>query len=664
LGCGNGNGFYVDSAGIYVYCVQSGSFGYNFIRHTIANASTNAGRVTNAAQLSSFAFLNNSFYVYDNTSSVTFTLFNIPTSTLIPSVYYSYAANYHPIEQTSRSYSSNIVITGASNLTSFYITNNIAYLCDARVGTIYSYNLSTGVQTTVFSIVNSILPGDIKILAGSSAGYIDAQGTSARFNYPYGLTVYTNSNILVADTVNSNIRMINVNFNDANVSSVTTVTALTSFTLAYPQSISLYSNSLYTLCWNSAGLSQIVSVPFTSYPSTTFTFTTNTAVTEASTYISLPYPNMYTVSQYAGPPFVFPSGVHAPLVVDPVSGNMYVFDSGNSYIRMVTPAGIVSTIAGNGISARVNNPIGSLASFNSTTATQLAITSTGTMLFVPDSDVFRVVDLRPGNNYAVTSSISYFGTVTGMVVNSTNTILYLSDPTNGGWYLAGAYIGNPESSQSWTMTRFVGGLPLTNLCIAGDYIYSIYPGTPNILRISAIDYSYSVIAGATRGTMDGIGAVAQFENPKYITLSDDKNFLYVVDGYGNSTNIRRIELISGNFTVITPTGQNANPLPLTYSVSIMGIAYDPVQQCIFYTSSGNSPTLGSDVNEIMKLTFNPYSRFNPSPPQNVQLRNATGRTLTVAVSGATVTNPTLYSIPGNVDQQTLYPTGANTYTLG
>jgi hypothetical protein len=590
-----------------------------------------------------------------------------------PSLYYSYDAYYHPLIPTSAAHQTRININGAINITSFTISNTIAYLCDST-GAIYSYNLTTGAQAVVFSIANSILPGDIKILAGSNAGKVDAQGTNAKFNYPYGLTAYTNLNILVAEPVNNDIRQINVNSNTGSFANVTTFGVQQTTILQNPQSISLYSNSLYSLCWNSAGLSQIVSVPITSYPSTTFTFSNSTATTEANTYIFPPYPNMYTLSQYAGPPFVFPKQTSSPLVVDPSSGNMYVFDSGNSYIRMITPAGIISTIAGNGVSALQNNAIGSLASFNSTTASQLAITSTGTLLFVADTDVFRVVDLRPGSNYAVTSSAS-FGGMTGLTVNSTNAFLYVAVGIYNTIYRV--EIGNPQVPQQWTTTTTFNNTSYNfdRICASGDYIYACYPAGKTIygidVRGSSLDIRNSSafnVAGGGFGVDDGIVGVGKFLNPTYMAVSDDGTFLYVADGggYGEgfTADIRRIELLSGQYTMLTITGTYAKPVSLPQPYVTGGLAYDPLQKCIFYTVCGTSSAIGSQVNEIMKLSFNRYSKFNPDPPQSVQLRNATGRQLTIAVPGATVTNPTLYSIPGRYDVQTLYSLAGNTYTLG
>lgn len=51
--------------------------------------------------------------------------------------------------------------------------------------------------------------GDVTTFAGSTAGYKDGPGTTAKFIYPYGLTMDPDGNIYVADDGNYRIRMIN-----------------------------------------------------------------------------------------------------------------------------------------------------------------------------------------------------------------------------------------------------------------------------------------------------------------------------------------------------------------------------------------------------------------------------------------------------------------------
>lgn len=113
-----------------------------------------------------------------------------------------------------------------------YYNNNI-YIANSSTDTIYQYNLSTGAFTAVvtsglnspagMTIVGSTLyiadQGSHRIkqvtigtwtastLAGNSAGYTDATGTSAQFNSPIAIT-NDGTNLYVADRDNNRIRKI------------------------------------------------------------------------------------------------------------------------------------------------------------------------------------------------------------------------------------------------------------------------------------------------------------------------------------------------------------------------------------------------------------------------------------------------------------------------
>ena len=67
-------------------------------------------------------------------------------------------------------------------------------------------------------------------------------------------------------------------------------------------------------------------------------------------------------------------------------GNLYVADSGNSTIRVITPAGSISTIAGSVLNPGTNDGVGSDARFMS--PGRMAVDSTGN-LYVADSGAVR-----------------------------------------------------------------------------------------------------------------------------------------------------------------------------------------------------------------------------------------------------------------------------------
>ena len=65
------------------------------------------------------------------------------------------------------------------------------------------------------------------------------------------------------------------------------------------------------------------------------------------------------------------------------NGNVYVADTGNDAVRMITPAGVVTTLAGAGYPGS-NDGSGNLALFNSPTG--IAVNGAGTLVYVADKN--------------------------------------------------------------------------------------------------------------------------------------------------------------------------------------------------------------------------------------------------------------------------------------
>jgi len=72
---------------------------------------------------------------------------------------------------------------------------------------------------------------------------------------------------------------------------------------------------------------------------------------------------------------------------------------------------------------------------------------------------------------------------------------------------------------------------------------------------------------------------------------------------------------------------------------------------------------GGSVSAIQKIPLTyPTTTFTFSNTSNVQIQNTTGRPITVAVPGATVSNAVITSIPNMTDMKTLTGSGAS-YTV-
>ncbi|MCZ2357561.1 MAG: OmpA family protein [Bacteroidia bacterium] len=178
------------------------------------------------------------------------------------------------------------------------------------------------------------------------------------------------------------------------------------------------------------------------------------------------------------------------------AGNVYVIETGNHAIRKITPAGMVSTLAGNGTSG-FQDGIGKSASFNSPIA-----------ICIDKSQKLYVIDSR---NRAV-RQVGLNGKVTTVVLPNFEG---LKDSTNG---LVNLNFANSEGS-------FGGG-------VAADPEGNIYiadAGSSSIICVNIYKKVVSVVAGTGMpGWNDGDGNEAAFNEPVDICL-DKKGNLYVTD---------------------------------------------------------------------------------------------------------------------------------------
>ena len=195
-----------------------------------------------------------------------------------------------------------------------------------------SYVADTGNST-----IRTITPaGVVSTLAGSpgNSGSIDATGSSARFYAPQGVAVDTSGNAYVADTANNTIRKVT----SGGVVSTLAGSARTNGTTDGTGSSALFNGP--------QGLA--ASIPGLVYVADTWNHTIR-KVTSAGVVTTLAGLPGYPGSTDGTSPgdgtntarFYCPSGVTAD-----ASGNVYVADTRNHTVRKVTSAGVVTTLAG------------------------------------------------------------------------------------------------------------------------------------------------------------------------------------------------------------------------------------------------------------------------------------------------------------------------------
>jgi Dockerin type I domain/NHL repeat len=262
-----------------------------------------------------------------------------------------------------------------------------------------------------------------------------------------------------------------------------------------------------------------------------------------------------TVSTYAGtgtagfadgPAATAQFNVPRGIAVDK-DGNVYVTDQNNFRIRKITPAGVVSTLAGSGTQGFADGP-GTEAKFDFLAG--IAVDNDGNV-YVGDASNQRIRKITPAgvvSTYAGTGTAGSdngpAATATlngpwGVAIDASNN-LYVSDfngnrirkitPTGVVSTLAGTGAAG-FADGAGTTARFSNPTG-----VAVDASGNVYVGDRNNARIRKITPTgdVSTLAGSgTSGFADGPGATAQFSAVfTFVTMGADGN-LYVSDGGNN-----------------------------------------------------------------------------------------------------------------------------------
>jgi hypothetical protein len=184
------------------------------------------------------------------------------------------------------------------------------------------------------------------------------------------------------------------------------------------------------------------------------------------------------------------------LVLDTL-GNVYVADASNYRIRKITPQGVVTTIAGSGVSGAADGT-GIAANFG--TMLGIAIDKTNTFLYVADL----------GNHNI--RKVSLTGTVTTLA--------------GGGWY---GFIDGPAN-----VAKF--HLPMGVAVDGANNVYVADAGNNSIRLISSAGVVSTVAGDGTAGFVNGTGSAARFNNPIKIKIKSTGE-LVVLDGGNHSVRI-------------------------------------------------------------------------------------------------------------------------------
>jgi sugar lactone lactonase YvrE len=414
---------------------------------------------------------------------------------------------------------------GTGGAASFYYPTGIAVDAAGNVYVADTYN-STIRKITAAGVVTTFAG------TAGSIGSTDGTGSAARFNFPFSLAVDSSGNLYLADTYNSTIRKI------------TAAGAVTTLAGTAGSIGSTDGTGSAARFYSPAGVAVDSAGNVYISDSSNNTIRKITAAGVVTTFAGT---STYSSADGTGSAarFTFPFDVAAT-----GAGIVYIADAGNNTIRKISAAGVVTTLAGTAGTAGTADGTGSAARFSSPDG--VAVDGTGTV-YVADTYNATIRKITPAGVVTTlagtagstgtadgTGAAARFNSPHGLAADASGNV-YVADAGNDTIRKissAGVVTTLAGTAGTAGMADGTGGAARFNspsgvaLDAAGN-VFVADAGNHAIRKISpaGVVTTLAGTAGSV-GLADGTGSAARFNFPSGLTLDAAGN-LFVADTHND-----------------------------------------------------------------------------------------------------------------------------------
>jgi trimeric autotransporter adhesin len=495
--------------------------------------------------------------------------------------------------------------------------------------------------------------GTLSLMAGTGTAGFSGVGTSAllaELNAPAGLTADPTGALYIADSGNNLVRKV---YNGA---------IITVFNTPGPTGVALDSTGMLYVAAASYFGTVVQPIPgISSARDVTLDASGNIYLTSGAFVSEITSSGVVTTiaGNGASPYFGGDGGpataaqLYSPsqIAVDS-AGNWYVSDTSNNRIRMITAAGVISTIAGTGDPAQLNSPRG------------IAIDASGN-LYVADSGNNEVREITPAG--AITSVASGLNNPLSVAIDAQGSI-YIADSGNNrilqvtaaGTTNTFAKINGPlavavdasgdvmvaDSTQVWKVTSdptasplitsVIGGLTSpSGLAFASDGSLWIADTGANVVRQLSTTGVLSAMAGTGTAGFSGDGSsalVAQLNAPAGIALGANGTLLVADTGNNRIRTLTPVFVASDTGTIAVDNAASlaAGSIAPGEIITVFGAGFGASAQLLF---NGKPAT----------LFYTSATQINALAP--VSLATNSTATISIVVNGAAIADAAVPVVP-------------------